>query len=56
MWRDAGALLQVLSMTAHSVGLGFCPIGLLGSEVAEAISSISEKLEGVGAAWLGLVK
>lgn len=56
LWRDGGALLQTLSMTACSVGLGFCPLGLLGSEIIDALPTSSEKLEGVGTAWLGQIK
>lgn len=29
VWRDAGALLQILQMTATAMGLGSCPFGTL---------------------------
>ena len=56
LWRDSGALLQTLSMTATSMGLGFCPLGMLGKELLDALPTSTEKLEAVGAAWLGQVK
>jgi hypothetical protein len=56
LWRDSGALLQTLSMTAFSIGLGFCPLGLLGNELLKALPPASEKLEAVGTAWLGRIK
>ena len=56
LWRDSGALLQTLSMVACSIGLGFCPLGILGSQLLEALPRASEPLEAVGAAWLGRIK
>jgi nitroreductase len=31
VWRDSGALLQTLALAAELYGLGFCPLGILGS-------------------------
>lgn len=42
LWRDAGAVLQSLCMTATAFGLGSCPLGLLGHEVIAAIGMGSE--------------
>lgn len=52
-WRDAGAMLQTLALTATALGLGFCPLGLLGGEVTEALD-IGDRLRGVGVAVVGL--
>jgi nitroreductase len=37
VWRDAGALLQTVHLSAAAFGLAFCPLGILGSEVASAL-------------------
>jgi len=37
LWRDAGAVLQHLSMNAYACGLAFVPLGLLGRDALEAI-------------------
>lgn len=52
VWRDAGAMLQTLALAAELFGLGFCPLGILGSEVVSALPA-SEQLLAVGAAVLG---
>jgi len=52
-WRDAGAVLQTLGLTATAAGLGFCPLALLGGEVCDALS-IRPRLRGVGVAVVGL--
>lgn len=52
VWRDAGALLATLQLTATAMGLGFCLIGLLGSEVVASLSG-PPTLRAVGAAVVG---
>lgn len=37
LWRDAGALTQTLFLTATAFRLAFCPLGILGHEVARAL-------------------
>lgn len=37
LWRDAGALLQTLFLAAIAFRLAFCPLGIRGFEVAEAL-------------------
>lgn len=37
LWRDAGALLQTLFLAATAFRLAFCPLGMRGFEVAEAL-------------------
>ena len=53
VWRDAGAMLQVLALVAELFGLGFCPLGVLGNEVVSALSA-GHQLLAVGAAAIGL--
>lgn len=52
VWRDAGAMLQVLALVAELFGLGFCPLGILGNEVVEALP-LGKQLLAVGAAAIG---
>jgi hypothetical protein len=37
LWRDAGALLQTLNLTATAYGQAFCAMGVLGEPVLQAI-------------------
>ncbi|MBI0361031.1 nitroreductase family protein [Burkholderia oklahomensis] len=53
VWRDAGAMLQTLALVAELFGLGFCPLGILGSEVVSALPSGGQLLA-AGAAAIGL--
>jgi hypothetical protein len=52
VWRDAGALLQTLALVSTAYSLTFCPLGLLGSEVVEAVAG-SPRLVAVGSALIG---
>ncbi|MFM0543029.1 nitroreductase family protein [Paraburkholderia graminis] len=52
VWRDAGALLQTLALATESYGLGFCPLGILGSEVVAGLPG-ADQLLAVGAAAIG---
>lgn len=51
-WRDAGALLATLQLTATALSLGFCCLGLLGHEVVASLGGPST-LFAVGAAVVG---
>ena len=53
LWRDAGALLATLHLCATSLGLGFCPLGVLGAEFAEAIFPGDATVVGCGVAAIG---
>lgn len=53
VWRDAGAMLQTMSLVSELFGLGFCPLGMLGNEVVSALPR-NENLLAVGAAVIGL--
>jgi hypothetical protein len=52
VWRDAGALLAVLGLSAHALGLGFCPLGVTGEPWVSGLLE-QQGLFGVGAAFVG---
>lgn len=52
IWRDAGALLSIIALTAHAHGLNFCPLGITGEPWASALAD-QGKLVGVGLGLLG---
>ena len=52
MWRDAGALLQTLALSATAFGLAFCPLGTLGASVLRAIGK-EEQLSATGVGLVG---
>jgi len=53
LWRDAGALLQTVALAAAAYGLGFCPLGVLGGEVLEAIGLDPRDCQALGSAVIG---
>ena len=55
IWRDAGALLATMGLSAHGQGLGFCPLGATGSPWAERLLE-QRGLAGVGAAFVGRLR
>lgn len=52
MWRDAGALLQTLALSATAYGLLFCALGTLGTPVLRAIDKEGQ-LSATGVALIG---
>ncbi|MFJ4452640.1 nitroreductase family protein [Pseudomonas sp. NPDC089392] len=52
VWRDAGAILGIMALTATAQGLNFCPLGITGEPWASALAD-QGKLAGVGLALLG---
>lgn len=52
VWRDAGALLGVLTVAAEVLNLNFVPLGVTGEPWASALVD-QQGLVGVGAAWIG---
>lgn len=52
IWRDAGALLGVMALTATAQGLNFCPLGITGEPWASGLADQGQ-LAGVGLALLG---
>lgn len=53
LWRDAGAMMQVLHNCAAAYRLEFCPAGVLGSEVVHALFGPATRLRAYGAAIIG---
>jgi hypothetical protein len=51
--RDSGAMTQTLALTAEAFSIGFCPLGILGGEVVDALGESSGGLVAVGAAVVG---
>ena len=52
VWRDAGALLQTVHLSAVAFGLACCPLGILGSEAAASVFP-NGNLQAVGMAVVG---
>lgn len=52
LWRDAGALLQTLALVATAYGLAFCPLGILGGPILDALG-VGSEAAAVGAAVMG---
>ncbi len=52
LWRDAGALLQTLFLAATAFRLAFCPLGILGHEVVQALG-LKKRLTAAGVAVIG---
>lgn len=53
LWRDAGAVLQTVALTATAYRLGFCPLGLLGTDLVIALGLDRNFIVPVGCAVLG---
>lgn len=54
LWRDAGALLATLHLCAANLGLGFCPLGLLGESFKSAIFPEVDHMIACGTAAIGV--
>jgi hypothetical protein len=52
IWRDAGVLLGLMSLTAEALQLNFCPLGITGEPWARQLNQQGH-LVGVGVAVLG---
>ena len=52
IWRDAGALLGIMALTAEALGLSFCPLGITGEPWVHRLTQETQ-LAGVGMALLG---
>lgn len=53
IYRDAGALLQTMAFVFTAYRLGFCPMGLLGTEVIEAVGLNPDKAIPLATAAMG---
>lgn len=54
LWRDAGAVIQTLCLTATAFGLASCPLGLLGHEIVAA-TGMAQEVIALGAVRLGTI-
>ena len=52
IWRDTGALISIMALTAAAQGLQFCPLGITGEPWASGLID-QRQLVGVGCALLG---
>lgn len=52
IWRDAGALLTIMSVVAEGLGLNYCPLGIIGEPWASQLGPPGV-LTGVGMALVG---
>lgn len=52
LWRDAGALLQTLALVVAAYGHAFCPLGIVGRSVLEAIG-LEHSLTAAGVGLIG---
>jgi hypothetical protein len=55
LWRDAGALLQMFAIASTAYRLAFCPLGILGNEVVQAIGTDERCIQSAGAAMVGRI-
>lgn len=39
IWRDAGCLMMTLHLVSESLGLAFCPVGVLGTALTDALGA-----------------
>ncbi len=53
LWRDAGAVLQTLALASEAFDLGFCPLGILGQDFADAFLPEDHHYLWVGVAVIG---
>ncbi|UQI31964.1 nitroreductase family protein [Pseudomonas bijieensis] len=52
VWRDAGVLIGIMSLTAQALSLSFCPLGITGEPWVRQLD-VRDQLAGVGVALLG---
>lgn len=53
IWRDSGALLQIIAMSANAFGLSSCPVGIHGDEIVGALTADRDRLFGCGVIQIG---
>ncbi|HEY5203138.1 MAG TPA: hypothetical protein VIJ63_00870 [Roseiarcus sp.] len=53
LWRDAGAAIQVMAMVAEALELAFCPIGILGHGLIDALLPGGGGFAAVGVVAIG---
>lgn len=52
LWRDAGAVIATLCLTAEALGLNAVPLGRHGTDIAHAVG-LSAQVQGLGAVHIG---
>ncbi len=53
IWRDSGALLQVIAMSAFAFGFACCPLGPHGGEIIEALGTKADRMTACGLVEIG---
>lgn len=53
VWRDAGAVIQMMALLAEAHEMAFCPLGVLGGEIIEALLPETSDIIPVGVVVLG---
>jgi len=53
IWRDSGALLQVIAMSAFAFGFACCPLGPHGIEIVEALEADGDRMTACGLVQIG---
>ncbi|WP_181177522.1 nitroreductase family protein [Mesorhizobium sp. B4-1-1] len=53
LWRDAGAVIQAMALVAEARDLAFCPLGILGQQVVDALLPGNSRIVPVGVAAIG---
>ncbi len=53
VWRDAGAVIQMMALLAEAQELVFCPLGILGGEIIEGLLQEKSDVIPVGVIALG---
>ena len=56
LWRDAGAVIQMMALVAETCGLAFCPLGILGTEIVKALLINHDHALAVGVIAIGKSK
>ncbi|MGO7339981.1 hypothetical protein ACCT08_07355 [Rhizobium johnstonii] len=53
VWRDAGAVIQMMALLAEAYEIAFCPLGVLGGEIIDALLPETSDIIPVGVVVLG---
>ncbi|UDF29743.1 UNVERIFIED_ORG: hypothetical protein LHK14_00020 [Roseateles sp. XES5] len=53
VWRDAGAVIQMMALTSEAHEMAFCPLGVVGGEIIEALLPETPDIVPVGVVALG---
>lgn len=56
LWRDAGAVIQTMALVTEARGLAFCPLGILGQHLIDALLPDGSGFVAVGVVAIGSVR